>query len=161
MSSGNTSNNFGPFQFGILILHCPTRPWEVTSQHNPGLRSRTSQCLEVDLFHNHTLSMGLMLELAQVFIPQSSNLFGNSSPLTGGKMYGSNLYYSSSQPTLFQSFIPRTQIPRNNVYGGGSNPYNFERNWNSVPPPKIPFLATLNLPHLSKLINDPIRNSLA
>ena len=93
------------------------------------------------------------------FIPQYSNLFGNSSPLTGGKMFGSNPYYSSSHPTQFQSFIPRSYIPGNNVYGGGSNPYNFQQIWNSVPPPKIPFLATLNFPDLSKLINDPIRHS--
>lgn len=59
------------------------------------------------------------------FIPQSSNLFGNSSPLIGGKMFGSNSYYSSSQSTQFQSFIPGTQILENNVYGRGSNPYNF------------------------------------
>ena len=33
------------------------------------------------------------------FILQSSNPFGNCSPLIGGKMFGSNPYYSSSQPT--------------------------------------------------------------
>ena len=74
-------------------------------------------------------------------------------------MFGSNPYYSSSQPTWFQSFIPGTQILGNNVYGGESNPYNVQQNWNVVPPPKIPFLATLNLPDLSKLINDLIRHS--
>ena len=31
--------------------------------------------------------------------------------------------------------------------------------WNSQAPPHLPFLATLNLPDLSKLTNDPIRYS--
>ena len=37
----------------------------------------------------------------------------------------------------------------NSSYGG----------WNSQAPPRLPFLATLNLPDLSKLTNDPIRYS--
>ena len=95
------------------------------------------------------------------FIPQSSNPFGNPYPVLGGQMFGSNPYYSSSHPTQFQPYIPGAQIPGNNAYGGGSNPYNFQQNWNSVPPPKIPFLTTLNFPDLQILINDPIRHSLA
>ena len=73
-------------------------------------------------------------------------------------MFGNNPYYSSSPQTQFQSF-PGTNIPGINAYGGGSSPYHFQQNWNTVHPPKIPFLATLNFPNLSKLINDSIRHS--
>jgi hypothetical protein len=76
-------------------------------------------------------------------------------------MFGSNQYYSSSQQMQFQPYFPRTNILGTNGYGGGSNPYNFQKNWNSVQPLKISFLATLNLLDLSKLINDPIRHSSA
>ena len=74
-------------------------------------------------------------------------------------MFGSNPCYSSNQSTQFQSLIPETQILGNNVYGRGSNPYNFQQNWNVVPPPKISFLTTLNFPYLLKLINDLIHHS--
>ena len=92
------------------------------------------------------------------FTPQSSCSFGNPSVL-GGKMFRSNPYYCSSQQMKFQTYFPRTQIPIINAYGGGSNPYNFQQNWNSVQLTKIPFLAMLNLLDFSKLINDPIRHS--
>ena len=75
-------------------------------------------------------------------------------------MFGSNSYYNSNLQMQFQPF-PRTSIPSINAYGGGSNPYHFQQNQNMVQPPKILFLATLNFPDLSKLINDPIRHSLA
>lgn len=58
----------------------------------------------------------------------------------------------------FQSF-PGGNFLGINAYGGGANPYHFQQNWNTVQPPKIPFMAILNLPDLSKLINDPIRHS--
>ena len=75
-------------------------------------------------------------------------------------MFGHNPYYSSNPETQFRPF-PRTNVLGINAYGGGSNPYHFQQKWNSVQPPKILFLATLNLPNLSKLINDLIRHSLA
>lgn len=34
-----------------------------------------------------------------------------------------------------------------------------QQSWNVIPPPKIPFMATFNLPDLSKLISDPIWHS--
>ena len=92
------------------------------------------------------------------FIPQTGNPFGNPF-VSGGKMFGRNPYYSSSQQMQFQPYFLGTNIPGINAYGGEYNPYHFQQNWNSVQPPKIPFLATLNLPYLSKLINDPIRHS--
>ena len=50
----------------MLTLCHPTPPWKVPLQHNPGPMLGVYQCLEVDLFHNHILSLGAMLELAQV-----------------------------------------------------------------------------------------------
>ena len=94
------------------------------------------------------------------FMPQIGSPFGNPSVLRG-HMFGSNPYYSSSQQTQFQPYFLGTNIPGINAYGEGFNPYHFWQNWKSVQPPKISFLATLNLPDLSKLINDPIRHSSA
>ena len=91
------------------------------------------------------------------YIPQTGSLVGKPSVL-GGQMFGNNPYYNSNLQPQFQSF-PGGNIPGVNAFGGGSNPYQFQQNWNTVQPPKIPFLATLNLPNLSKLINDPIRHS--
>lgn len=100
---------------------------------------------------------GSTIGIGPGFIPQSGSSFGNPS-ISGGQMFRSNPYYSSSQQAQFQPYFPGANIPGINAYGGGSNPYNFQQNWNSVQPPKIPFLAILNLPDLSKLINDPIRH---
>lgn len=159
MSSGNTSNNFGPFQFGNT--HIPlSNPIlggafvaQIGSQVGSIPMSRGGFIPQPYAHYRSNAGIG------PGFIPQSTNLFRNSSPLSRGQMFGINSYYSTSQPMQFQPYIPRAQILGNNAYGGGSNPYNFQQNWNSVPPPKIPFLATLNLPDLSKLINDPIRHS--
>jgi hypothetical protein len=159
MSFGNTSNNFGPFQFGNahIPLSNPTLGGSFATQ--PGAQIRSIPMSRGRFIPQPYTQYGSNAGICLGFIPQSSNPFGNSSHLIGVKMFGSNTYYSSSQPTQFQSFIPGTQILGNNVYGGGSNPYNFQQKWNPVPPPKIPFLATLNFPNLSKLINDPIRHS--
>jgi hypothetical protein len=64
------------------------------------------------------------------FIPQTGSPFGNPSVL-GGKMFSSNPYYNSNPQLLYQSF-PRTNVPGINAYGGGSNPYHFQQNWNTV-----------------------------
>lgn len=98
MSSGNTSNNFGPFQFrnSHILLSNPTLGGAFVAQ--PKSQIRSIPCLEVDSFHNHTQYRS-NVGIGPGFIPQSSNLFGNSSPLSGGQMFGSNLYYSSSRPT--------------------------------------------------------------
>ena len=100
---------------------------------------------------------GSLARVGTSFIPQSGSPFRNPS-VSGGQMFGSNPYYSSSQQMQFQTYFLGTNILGINAYGGGSNPYHFQQNWNSVQPPKISFLATLNLPDLSKLINDPIRH---
>jgi hypothetical protein len=65
MSSRNPSNNFKPFQLEMLTSRYPTQPWEVLL-HKPRHKCGASQCLEVDSFHNLTLSMGAMLEIALV-----------------------------------------------------------------------------------------------
>ena len=99
---------------------------------------------------------GITIAVGTNFIPQTDSLFGNLS-VPGGQMFDSNPYYNSNLQMHFQPF-PRTNIPGINAYEGGSNPYHFQQNWNLIQPPKILFLATLNLPDLSKLINDPIRH---
>ena len=99
MSSRNTSNNFGPFLFGnthILLS-------------NPSLGGAFAAQLEAQV-ENIPMSRGGFIPqpytqyrsnvgIGPSFIPQSSNPFRNSSPLTGGKMFGRNPYYSSSQTT--------------------------------------------------------------
>ena len=92
------------------------------------------------------------------FIPQTGSPFGNPF-IPRGKMFDNNPYYSSNPQTQFQSFLGGNILVIN-AYEGGSSPYHFQQNWNTVQPLKISFLATLNLPDLSKLINDLIRHSL-
>ena len=127
MSSGNPSNNFRPFQFrnAHILLSNPTLG---------GAFAQTgAQVGSIPMFGGGFIfqpytQYGRSVEIGPGFIPQSSNPFGNPSPISGGKMFGTSPYYSSSQPTQFQPYFPRTQIPGNNAYGGGSNPYNFQQN---------------------------------
>ena len=148
MSSGVPPNNFNPSQFGTS--HIPLS--------NPTLRSAFAQT-GAQVVSNPMLGGGFV---QQYFSPYGSVVatrlnYGNPSVL-GGQVFGNNPYYGSSLQSQFQSF-PGGNIPGINVFGGGSSPYQFQQNWNTAPPPKISFLATLNLPDLSKLINDPIRHS--
>ena len=158
MSSGVPLNKFGPSQFGNA--HIPLS--------NPTLGSAFAQTMaQVD--SNPMLGGGFIPQsyahygnaaaIGINYIPQIGSPFGNLSIL-GGKMFANNPYYGSNPNPQFQSFLGGN-IPSVNAYEGGSSPYQFQQNWNMVQPPKIPFLATLNFPNLSKLINDPIMNSLA
>ena len=159
MSLGNPSTNCRPFQLGNarIPLSNPTLGGSFAQiGAQDGSIPMSGGAFIPQPYAQHGITTGI----GPSFIPQSGSLFGNTS-ISRGKMFGSNLYYSSRQQTKFQPYFPRTNIPGINAYGGGSNPYKFQQNWNSVQPLKIPFLATLNLPNLSKLINDPIRNSSA
>ena len=49
----------------MLTFRYPTQPWEVLL-HKPGHKFGAFLCLEVDLFHNLTLNMGALLELALI-----------------------------------------------------------------------------------------------
>lgn len=160
MSSGNTSNNFRPFQFrnAHIPLSNPTLGGAFAAQ--AGSQVGSIPMSGGGFIPQPYAQYGSSVGIGPGFIPQSINPFGNPSLVSGEKMFGCNPYYSSSQPTQSQPYILGAQIPRNNAYEGGSNPYNFQQNWNSVPP-KIQFLATLNLPDLSKLINDLSKHSMA
>lgn len=91
MSSGNTSNNFGPFQFGNA--HIPLS--------NPSLGSAFAAQSEAPVgiipisgggfIPQPYTQFGSNARIGPSFIPQSNNPFGNSSPLSGGQMFGSNL----------------------------------------------------------------------
>ena len=65
---------------------------------------------------------------------------------------------------LFQSNLPASQSASGGnptfTYGhSGAGPSNPQAGTSSTPVrPKLPFLATLNLPDLSKLMNDPVRH---
>jgi hypothetical protein len=157
MSLGVPHNNFGPSQFGTA--HIPLS--------NPTLGSAFAQT-RAQVASNPMLGGGFIPQsygqygsvaaTGLNYIHQTSSSVGNPSIL-GGQMFGNNQYYGSNPQPQFQSF-PRGNIPSVNAFGGGSSPYQFQQNWNMVQPPKISFLATLNLPNLPKLINDPIRHSL-
>lgn len=158
MSSGIPSSNFGPSQFGSaqIPLSNPTLGGafaQTRAQVGSNPMSGGGFIPQSYTQYGSTATVGTN------FIPQTDSPFGNPSVL-GGKMFGNNPYYSSNPQTQFQPF-PGTNIPGINAYGGGSNPYHFQQNWNSVQPPKILFLATLNLLDLSKLNNVLIRHSLA
>ena len=159
MSSRNPSSNFRPFQF--RNAHFPLS--------NPTLggafEQTRAQVGSIPMFGGGFIPQpyaqyGSTTGVGTSFTPQSGSPFGNPF-VPGGQMFRRNPYYSSSQQMQFQPYFPGTNISGINDYGGGSNPYHFQQNWNLVQPPKIPFLATLNLHDLSKLINDPIRHSLA
>ena len=128
MSSRNPSNNFGPFQFGNthIPLSNPTLGGAFTAQVGSQVGSipMSRGGFIPQPYAQYERSAGI----GPGFIPQSSNLFGNPYPISARQMFGSNPYYSSSQPTQFQPYIPGAQIPGNNSYGGGSNPYNFQQN---------------------------------
>ena len=126
MSAGNTSNNFGPFQFrnAYILLSNPTLVDAFATQTGSQVGSlpMSGGGFIWQPYTQYRRNAGI----GPYFIPQSSNPFENSSPLSGGKMFGSNPYYSSGQPMKSQSYIHGDQIPGNNAYKRGSNPYNFQ-----------------------------------
>ena len=155
MSSGIPSCNFRPSQF--KNVHIPlSNPTMGGAFVQTGAQVGSNPMLDGGFIPQSYAQYGITIAVGTNFIPQTDSLFGNLS-VPGGQMFDSNPYYNSNLQMHFQPF-PRTNIPGINAYEGGSNPYHFQQNWNLIQPPKILFLATLNLPDLSKLINDPIRH---
>jgi hypothetical protein len=156
MSSGIPLGNFGPSQFENT--HIPLSNPTLGGAFAQTRAQVGSNPMSGGGFSPQSYAQyGSTAVVGNNFILQTGSSFGNPS-IQGGQMFDNNSYYSSNPQTQFQPF-PGTSIPGINAYGGKSNPYHLQQNWNSVQPPKIPFLATLNMPDLSKLINDPIRHS--
>ena len=156
MSSRIPLGNFKPSQFENA--HIPlSNPTLGGAFAQTGAQVGSNPMLGGGFIPQSYAQYGSTTAVGNNFISQIGSLFGNPS-IPGGKMFGNDLYYSSNPQAQFQPF-PGTNVSGINAYRGGSNPYHFQQNWNSVQPPKIPFLATLNLLDLSKLISDPIRHS--
>ena len=125
VSFENTSNNFGPFQFGNahIPLSNPTLGGafaQIGAQVGSNPMSGGGFIPQYYAQYRSTAAVGTN------FIPQTNNFFGDPS-VPGGQMFSSNPYYSSNPQTQFQHF-PRTSILGINAYGGGPNPYHFQQN---------------------------------
>jgi hypothetical protein len=156
MSSGVPPNNFRSSQF--RNAHIPlSNPTLGSAFAQTGAQVESNPMLGGGFIAQSYAHYGSAATTRINYIPQTGSPFGIPSVL-GEQMFGNNPYYGSNPQSQFQSF-PGGNIPGVNAFGGGSSPYQFQQNWNMVQPPKILFLATLNLLGLSKLINDLIRHS--
>lgn len=126
MSSGNAFSNFGPFQFGNAHTPLSNPSLEVPSQHNPGHMLGIYQCLEVDLFHIHILSLGAMPELAQVLylspVIRLETLLLCQEDIC---LEATHTIVLINKHSLNLSFLG-TKSKEIMYMGGGSNPYNFQ-----------------------------------
>ena len=126
MLSGNPSSNFRPFQFGNVHITLSNTTLGGTFAQ---IRAQVGSIpTSGGGFIPHPYAQFKSTAAVDTnFIPQTKSLFGNPSVL-GGKMFGRNPYYSSSQQIQFQPYFPGTNIPCINAYGGRSNPYRFQQN---------------------------------
>jgi hypothetical protein len=98
-----------------------------------------------------------------------SHTLGNSQP--GSNLVGGNFYNPKQNiPVVMMPNQPYMNYPKGGPYNAGqghgfyqnsgwpANPQaqSFPGGWGQVSQPRLPFLATLNLPDLSKLMNDPV-----
>ena len=129
MSSGVPPNNFGPSQFGNahILLSNPTLG---SAFAQTGAQVESNPMLGGGFIPQSYTHYGNVVATGINYIPQTGSPFGNLSIL-GGQMFGNNPYYGSNLQPQFQSF-PGGNIPGVNAFGGGSSPYQFQQNWNTV-----------------------------
>ena len=126
MSSGNPSSNFRPFQFGNAHISL-SNPTLGGAFAQTGAQVGSIPMSRGGFILQPFAQFGSIAGVDTNFIPQIDSSFLNPS-VSGGKMFGSNPYYSSNQQMQFQPYFPRTNILSINAYGGGSNPYHFQQN---------------------------------